>query len=77
MILRLLVFVYTETQAHTHRWDETLRDWVRRHEPCRLLQLAQPYSPSAQDINWYHLGGGGKGLLCLLVTYMSLKLENT
>ena len=35
-------------------------------------------SPSAQDTNlanWYHLGG--KDLLCFLVRYTSLKLENT
>ena len=36
------------------------------------------FSPSAQDTNWYYLGWwGGKGLLCFVVTYMSLKLENT
>ena len=32
------------------------------------------YMATNQDTNWYHLGGGGgKGLLCFSVTYISLK----
>ena len=34
------------------------------------------HSPSAQDINWYHLGGQ-RFVMFFGYIYMSLKLENT
>ena len=44
---------------------------------CKNDDMLCMYSPSAQDTNWYHLGGGGQVLLCFSVTHniMSLKLE--